>query len=191
MNQEETKSETQRIAEFRPQLAFYHPNARGVGAAVKFELHPAHDNTSGCIMMTLANQISPLSSGGQSESPFARFDWEHRIAVKLDFTDLSQMLMVLKGLKDSIGEQKGLYHRTPNAVARILLRRVMEPVKGYSLGVYRTANNVESKVHVFLSESEALGFTCAVEGVMSVIAFGIPKVIPHDTSAYRAQFKRN
>lgn len=67
----------------------------------------------------------------------------------------------------------------------------MEPVKGYSLGVYRTANNVESKVHVFLSESEALGFTCAVEGVMSVIAFGIPKVIPHDTSAYRAQFKRN
>lgn len=191
MNQVEKNNEMKKVAEYRPQLAFFHPNASGAGAAVKFELHPAHDNTSGCIMMIFANQIAPLTKGGQTDSAFARFDWEHRIAVKLDFTDLSQMLMVLKGFRDSIGEQKGLYHRSPNAVARILLRRVMEPVKGYSLGVYRTANSVENKSHIFLSESEALGFTCAIEGVMSVIAFGIPKVIAHDTSNYRAQFKRS
>lgn len=190
MNPTETQKIVQKPTEYRPQLAFYHPNARCTGSAAKFELHPAHDNTSGCIMMSLANQISAASRSNQDSPTFARFDWEHRLVVKLDFIDLSQMLMVFSGKADSMGDQKGLFHRSAQAVTRILLRRIVEPVKGYSLDVYRTTNtHEESKSHIFLSDVEALGLLLAIEGVMSVIAFGIPRVIAHDTSAYRAQVK--
>lgn len=190
MNPTDTQKIASKTGEFRPQLAFYHPNARCSGSAVKFELHPAHDNTSGCLMMSFANQISAASRTNQGSPSFARFDWEHRIVVKLDFADLSQMLMVLSGKVSSMGDQKGLFHRSPQAVTRILLRRIEEPVKGYSLDVYRTTNDHnENKAHIFLSDVEALGLLFAIEGSMSVIAFGIPRVIPHDTSAYRAQIK--
>ncbi len=195
MNQATSNTQTTaKAADYRPQLAFYHPNARNTGSAVKFELHPAHGNSSGCIMMSLANQIVTAARTGQGNPTFARFDWQHRIVVKLDFADLSQMLMVLKGENEGADDQKGLFHRSAQAVTRILLRRVVEPVKGYSLDVYRTAvkgdaGANESKAHIFLSIPEAIGLACAVEGSMSVIAFGIPKIVPHDTSAYRAQYQ--
>lgn len=189
-NTQNTKGTNEKAAEYRPQLAFYHPNTRGTGSAVKFELHPAHGNSSGCIMMSLANQFVPEARARQDQPQFARFDWERRIVVKFDFADLSHMLMVFKGVKESIGDQKGLYHRSANAVTRILLRHVVEPVVGYSLDVYRTdANKEERKAHIFLSDPEVIGLSCAIEGSMSVIAFGIPKIIPHDTSAYRAQYQ--
>ena len=36
-----------KVGQYRPNLAFYHANAKGTGCALKLSLHPAHDDTDG------------------------------------------------------------------------------------------------------------------------------------------------
>lgn len=178
--------------DFRPTLNFYHQNAKGTGCAAKFELHPAHDHTDGSIFLTIARQMTVGDrSGGQPT--FSRFDWANKIVVKLDFTDLSKMLMVFRGECESLEDGKGLYHSAPNYSTRICLRHIVEPINGYSLEIYRTyknAANADAGGHIVLYPHEALGLSESIAGAMAVISFGIPRVIPHDTSAYVAETRR-
>ena len=172
--------------QFRPQLAIYHPNGKGTGGAAKIDLHPAHDATAGCMMLKLASQCAV---GGQSggAAQFARFDWENAIVVKLDFNDICAILQVFGGECESLCDGHGLYHRTARASTKIALRHIIDPRPGYSLDLYRTlADGAESRAHLMLSQAEAEGLRAAIMGSMSTICFGIPMVIEHDTSAYRA-----
>ncbi len=175
---------------FRPKLAFYHPNAKGTGGALKLELHPAHDDTDGSIWASLANQLT-LGEARAAVPAYPRFDWENAVAVKLDFSDLTKMLQVLRGECESLEDGKGLCHRGIRGVAHIHLRHMTEPRAGYMFEVYRsgTPGAEDRSARVFLRPNEALGLTLAIEGAMSVICFGIPLVIPRDTSAYRAAVK--
>lgn len=191
MNESITTSDSRAVREFRPQLQIFHANGRGTGCALKMELHPAHDDVDGSIMMSLANQKS-VASTNVGVKTFATFDWEHKVTVKLDFTDICQMLMVFRGRSESIGDGKGLYHISPNATTRIVLRHLIEPHQVYSLEVYRNVRGKEDEqnsVHMLLSEAEADGIALAFENSIGIICFGIPKVIPHDTSNYRAQVR--
>ena len=54
MNDANTTGKTVATGAFRPRLSYYHPNARGTGCAVQFELHPAHESTSGSIFASFA-----------------------------------------------------------------------------------------------------------------------------------------
>ena len=185
----ENSADTQDVTvRFRPTLAFYHPNAQGTGAALKLEMHPAHDNTDGSIWATMAPQTSIANRRGPTPV-FAHFGWESSITVKLDFTDLTKMLMVFRGEAESIEDGKGLLHVTPKGSTKIILRHAIEPVNGYSLEFYRTSGGCDSSVRIFLFANEALGLTKAIESSFGVICFGIPVVIPRDTSAYRASRK--
>ena len=174
------------VGVYRPSLTFYHPNAKGTGCALSMDLHPAHDGVDGCFMMRVACQ-SAVGDPRAARPTFARFDWERSIRVKLDFNDLCQILQVFRGASESIADGRGLYHRSPKAATRIVLRHLVEPVVGYSLELYRTpvGGEGESRAHILLTPSEARGLCEAVAGSMSVICFGIPTVIAHDTSAYR------
>lgn len=171
---------------YRPEMTFYHPNVKGTGCAVSMNLHPAHDDVDGSIMMKVANQASVGDSRGPRPT-FARFDWERAICVKLDFSDLCQVLMVFRGVTEAAGDGRGLYHRSPKAATRIVLRHLVEPVSGYSLELYRTPadGSGESRAHILLTPAEAHGLCEAIAGSMSVICFGIPTVIAHDTTAYQ------
>ena len=171
---------------FRPKLAFYHANSRGTGGAVSMDLHPAHGNKDGCIMMRIANQMTIGNRQGPNPT-FPRFDWENAIVVKLGFDDLCQILQVFRGECESVGDGKGLIHVTAKASTSIRLRHMIEPVKGYSLEVYRTSRNggEESRAHILFSNAEAVGLCEAIAGSMSVICFGIPMLVAHDTTAYR------
>ena len=168
-----TPSQTESRA-YRPKLALYHPNARGTGSAVRFELLPAVDDAEGCIMLTIAGQ----SAVGDRRAPtptYARFDWENKIVVKLGFTDLCQMLQVFRGECESIGDGQGLVHRAKCGLTRITLRHLVEPIVGYSLDLYRTMpGGQETSSRFFFSPAEALGLTEAVSGSMAVICFGVP-----------------
>ena len=159
---------------FRPKLAFYHANSRGTGGAVSMDLHPAHGNKDGCIMMRIANQMTIGNRQGPNPT-FPRFDWENAIVVKLGFDDLCQILQVFRGECESVGDGKGLIHVTAKASTSIRLRHMIEPVKGYSLEVYRTSRNggEESRAHILFSNAEAVGLCEAIAGSMSVISFGI------------------
>ena len=188
MNETERTEQTMEATTgFRPKFAIYHPNTKGTGCALKMSLHPAHDDRDGSIMMTLV----PQKTVGDLHGPvkrFPTFDWEHDICVKLDFNDLCKMMQVFRGECESLEDGKGLFHRSPRYATRIVLRHMLEPTAGYSLEVYRNTpggSEEDRRAHIFLMPWEALGVALAFEHSIGVICFGIPKVVPHDVTAYR------
>ena len=176
------------VAFFRPKFALYHASPKGTGCALKMALHPAHDTTDGSIWMTLANQMTIGNRMGPNPT-YPRFDWENSACVKLDFNDLCKILQVFRGEIESIEDGKGLYHTSPRATTRIVLRHLVDPVAGYSLEIYRTprSGGEDQHYHFFFNSAEACGLTEAIADVMGFVAFGIPVVLPHDTSEYVAQ----
>ena len=163
----------------RPTLTIYHPNGKGTGSALRLELHPAHDDTAGSIMATIATQMT-TGNCMDSMPVYPRFDWEGAITVKLDFTDISKMLQVFLGECESLEDGRGLFHKSTRGATKIMLRHLVEPIHGYMLEVYRNTHGSEdSNARIFLSPYEALGLATAIESSMGVICFGIPMVIPH------------
>ena len=178
------------LGQYRPNLAFYRANPKGTGCAVKMNLHPAHDDTDGCIMLTMANQLTVGNRMGPNPT-FPTYDWEHAITVKLDFNDLTQVLQVLRGETESINEGKGLYHRSPRGVTSIRLSHLVDPVPGYVLDISRKTakEGEEDRAHFMFGPAEALGLCEAIAGSIYIVAFGIPMLVPHDTAAYKSEAK--
>lgn len=182
---------TQSVGQFRPRLSLYHPNAKGTGCAIKLDLHPAHDDVDGCIMLCAANQMT-VGNRNCPNPVFPRFDWENQICVKLDFNDLCQFLQVFRGASESIADGRGLYHRTSKASTRIVLRHVAEVAFGYSLELYRTlSGGGETKARIFLDAAEAGGLCESIAGAMYLVSFGIPmltagEVRPSETERLEA-----
>ena len=162
----------------RPTLTMYHPNGKGTGSAIRLELHPAHDDTAGSIMATIATQLTTGNCMG-SMLVYPRFDWEGAITVKLDFTDISKMLQVFRGECESIEDGRGLFHKSTRGTTKITLRHIVEPIHGYMLEFYRKTSEEDSNARIFLSPYEALGLATAIASSMGVICFGIPMVIPN------------
>ena len=162
-----------------PSLVFHRANAKGTGSAMKMELHPAHGDTAGCIMMSLASQKTVGDYRGPNPI-YPTFDWENAICVKLDFIDLSKMLQVFRGEYESIEDGRGLVHRSPSGLTYIRLAHLVEPIPGYRLEVefHAGAGGVEKRT-VMLAPYEALGLTAAIESSLGVICFGMPMVIEH------------
>lgn len=190
MNNPTNKNGNEGIGRYRPKLSFYHPNARGTGCAVKMELHPAHDSVDGSIMMTVANQMTVGDRRGPNPT-FPRFDWKEAIVVKLDFNDLCHLLQVLRGECESINDGKGLYHRSTQGSTCIKFRHLIEPVAGYSLELYRRSlnGNDERSSCIVFSSAESTGLGEAISGAMAIVGFGIPMLVSHDTTAYKAEMK--
>ena len=187
MNSENDKSQQQVIGRYRPNLCLYHANAKGTGSAIKMNLHPAHDNTDGCIMLTIANQMT-VGNRLAPQPTFATFDWDNAICVKLDFGDLTQLLQVMRGECESVSDGKGLYHRSHQAATSVRFSHRLEPVPGYLLEICRKpigGEGDERRACFAFSPAEALGVCEAVTGALSIVAFGIPMLVPHDTTAYR------
>lgn len=163
---------------FRPKFALYHPNGKGTGCALELALHPAHDDTDGSIMARFAPQLTVGDRTGETPV-FPRFDWEHAMTVKLGFDDLCKILQVLRGECESIDDGRGLYHRSAKATTRIVFRHLIDPVPGYSFELYRSpVSGEESRVHFMFKPAEALGLCESISGVLSVICFGVPMVVP-------------
>ena len=173
---------------YRPAFKLYHANCKGTGSAMEMKLHPAHDNVDGCIMLRIANQCAVGDMRGPTPT-FSRFDWEHSICVKLDFSDLCKVLQVFRGECESIDDDRGLYHQTSQATTKILFRHLLDPSPSYSLDIFRSLRCGGDSVHarIILSQSEAGGICDAISGSMPVIGFGIPMLVAHDTSAYKAE----
>lgn len=178
------------IRRYRPKLTFYRANARCTGGALKLEVHPAHDDVDGSIMATFAKQ---LTVGNRHVTPpvFATFDWENSICVKFDFNDLTKILEVFRGIKESLEDGKGLFHVSPAGTTKISLRHLVDLDGAYAFDVSRNKlGSLESKnAHIMLSSNEAYGLAIAIEDSLGVICFGIPEVIPRDTSAYKRRVK--
>ena len=164
------------IKTYRPSLVFYRANAKCTGCAMKMELHPAHGQTDGNIMVTLASQKTVGDYRGPNPI-YPTFDWENPITVKLDFIDLSKMLQVFRGECESIEDGRGLVHRSPKGLTYIRLAHLIEPIPGYRIEVEFFAGECRiGKRSIMLAPYEALGLVAAIESSFGVICFGVPMV---------------
>ena len=104
------------------------------------------------------------------------------------------MLQVFRGECESLEDGRGLFHQSPRGTTKIVLAHSVEPKQGYLFEVFRSRRDgTDAHAMIFLSPSEALGLTAAIESSMGVICFGIPMLVEHDTSQYKASLreKRN
>ncbi len=167
----------QPMPRYRTNDGYYHANAKGTGSALKLELHPAHGDTAGSVFVKIANQMTVGSMQGGSPV-FATFDWGKSITVKLDRTDLSQILQVLRGMQESIADGKGLFHRSASGNTIIRFSHQIDPRPGYMLSIWRKAATGEeaSSFYVF-DMNEAFTLMLALEQAILYVCFGIPEVI--------------
>ncbi|MBQ4199014.1 MAG: hypothetical protein II649_03940 [Kiritimatiellae bacterium] len=155
-----------------------HPNSRGTGSAIRFELHPARGRTSGYLFVELARQKSLASQHGAVPS-FATFDWANKIVVKMGINDLAQMLMVFRGMQESILDGKGLFHRSAKANAVIKFAHQIEPSPGYLFSASCKPFDGERKDGYFVFRpEEAVWFSSALDAMMGVLVFGVPSAAP-------------
>lgn len=164
---------------FRPRLSVYHANGKGSGSAARFEVVPASGDRDGAVFLTLAMQKSVATGTvDQGNRQHATFDWVNRITMKLNFGDLCQMLLVFKGQLAAIAEGKGLYHDSRSTTTIINLTRQSDPHPGLALEVSRRSkDDPESTVRarIVFNAAEAYGLGAALEQVLGLLAFGIPK----------------
>ena len=181
-------SATQRISDddtqartYRPRLSFYHANGKGTGSAVRFEVVPASGDRDGAVFLTLALQKSVASgSASQGNRQYATFDWQNRLTVKLNFSDLCQMLLVFNGQAAAIADGKGLYHDSRNTTTIINLSRQAEPHPGLALDVSRKGKSESDpavRARIVFNGAEAFGLGAALEQVLGLLAFGVPKEV--------------
>lgn len=170
----------QRKGEFevRPRYVCCHPNSKGTGTSVKFELHPAHDYVEGSVFATFASQKT-VASVVDGQSLPSTFDWENSITVRLTINEVAEMLEVFRGYRERMGDGKGLFHVTSYSNTVITLDHRLDPEPGYFFGVSRkSADGSLRRMKILLSMNEAIVLSEALGASMLYMAFGIPKVIP-------------
>ncbi len=176
---------------YRPQLSFYHANGKWSGSAARFEVVPACGDRDGAVFLTLAQQKSVASgSAGQGGRQYATFDWPNRITVKLNFSDLCQMLPVFKGLAATVADGKGLYHDSRSTTTLINLTRQAEPYTGLALEVSRRGkaeSEPATRTRIVFNNTEAFGLGAVLEQVLGLLAFGVPNDAMHIPGPARAE----
>jgi len=174
----EAIEKTESATGYRPRLSYYHANAKGNGSALQMELHPAHDEVAGSVFLTIARQKT-IGSRAPGNVVMPSFDWVNRGVFKLDASDLSQILQVMRGIQENIADGKGLFHRSSTATTVIKFEHRIEPRPGYAFDIWRKPNDGEQTHYYFTFDpSEAFFLMLALEQSAGVIAFGIPKVVP-------------
>lgn len=159
----ETANTTVSAKSRTPRLALYHPTGNGNGAALQLELRlnrPGEDRYD-CYFLEVAAQKSAPSREGERRVP-ATFDWENKLTVKLDFTDVCELLGVLEGRVERAGGQRnGLYHENGKCCTIITFQKSPEKA-GYFLALSRKDKEGGQVVRtqMVLSEPEGIGLRC-------------------------------
>ena len=156
-----------------PCLAIYHANATNTGSAVKFELHPASNESEGSILARFAAQKT-VADRSKEQLIYPTFDWDGEISVRLDFNDICKIIQVFRGECESIDDGKGLYHISAEHSTKVALRHVIEPLNSYSFEAYRAYRDgrEDATARIMLTSAEAMGLCCALENSMAAICFG-------------------
>ena len=161
---------------YRPKLVFYHPNGKGTGCAVQFELRAATGEREGALFAAFANQKSVAGpGGGEGAKPAATFGWGEKITVKLNFQDICQLLPVLEGSAAAAGGGKGLFHDAGETSTVIHMSREAEPVAGVAFEVSKKRTNAgeaPQRSRILFTETEAAGLAKLFAAILLPMAFG-------------------
>lgn len=174
----------------RPRYACCHPNTKGTGTCVKFELHPAHDFVEGSVFVTFAMQKTVGCCGDGMMIP-STFDWENAITVRLTINEVAEMLEVFRGYRERLVDGKGFFHTCDGANTIITLEHRLDPAPGYLFGVSRKRNGGEPRrMCILLEMKEVIVLSEALASSMLYMAFGIPKVIDRPEKRSRNGYAR-
>jgi hypothetical protein len=159
---------------YAQKLAFYHPNSAGNGVAMQLEprINRKEDDRYNCFFLELAAQKTAATRNGEKKAP-ATFDWEHKLTVKLDFTDICEILTVLEGRVEKAGGQRnGLYHQNGASCTLITFQKNTEK-GGYLVGLSKKGqqDGQAIRLHICLSESEAIGLRCIFQTSLFFLTF--------------------
>ena len=117
---------------------FTRADAKGTGSAVRVNFEPCVHGFEGRFLFTIASQKTYSSSLDADGNPIApTYWWDASLTVRLDKREMSQMLQVLRGMRESINDGKGLFHRSANANAVIKFVHQIDPAPGYLMSVSR------------------------------------------------------
>jgi len=105
---------------FKQQYKIYKPKKEFNGAASSFDF----SKEKKCIFLEMAAQLPKGDDNGN-----ALFGWENRLSYKLGPTDLAEILLVLRGVKNGVGptekdnaeKYKGLFHSTESSTSILKL----------------------------------------------------------------------
>lgn len=167
-NQHETSANT-----YPQPLRFFHPSTSGRGAAMQIEPRFSHDPEAryNCFFLELAAQQTPPHQA-DGQRVHATFNWQEKLAVKLDFTDICELLTVLEGRADQVGGTRGgLFHQSSAANTVIKFQRADQG--GYMLGLSRkeVASEKAERLSIVLSEAEALGLRHVLQSSLFFLSF--------------------
>lgn len=155
-------------------LAFYHPVSTGTGVALQIEprINRREADRYNCFFFEMAAQ-KPVAEREGERRAYAAFDWEHKLTVKMDFSDICEMLLVLEGRQERVGGQKnGLYHDTEKANTVITFGRIPEK-SGVVFGLSRKdkESGVVTRLNIGLSEAEAIGLRSIIQAGLFFVTF--------------------
>ena len=157
-------------------LRLYHASANlQAGSAVEFELHPARRRTDGYVFLTLVPQKEALQARPGSARKVASFDWTGRkVCVKLGFTDVCNLLAVLRGEAAEAGDGRGLLHDSKDATTVIYFSQIKERPGTFSLCLSRKAKSGGDpcRLRFGFSATEALGLRILFEQALFPMTFG-------------------
>ena len=164
------KEETKRETNLQPAFQFYHPNPKGNGSAVGFRLFPATLRSGGYVQMELAKQ---QTVGDVERKVFPTFNWKERIIVRLNPTEVAEIVRCLRGIVESIHDGAGFAHRSDGGESKITLVHVVEPRPCYQLKVmHETLAGVDREVAFYLYPAEAQALEMALSSNMGLLCFG-------------------
>lgn len=167
------------VSPYGAEIANCRPNGRGTGCAMRCRMYVAQDKKAGYLMMEVARQKTIGSRQGTSVV-FPTFDWEDGVCIKLGLPDLAQMIMVFRGMQESIADGKGLFHRSDRANTIIKFSHQIDPRPGYLLEISTKPFDGEQKsVYFIFTPEDAVNFSIALEGAMPYLMFGIPRENPY------------
>ena len=162
-----------------PTYSIMHPNGKGTGSAIKFEMIPARVMAEGGMMATFVRQATVGAvDAATGKRTFPTFDWTNRITVKFTVSEVAEMLQVLQGLKRAVGDSKGFFHRTAKGATIITFAHKMEAGAnpGYALWLNRKPTEGEQQnIGIFFSMNKAFALSKALETALFYMMFGIPE----------------
>ena len=158
---------------YSPKLTLYHQNGKGTGSAFSLELRPATSEKDGVMFAALA----PQKTAASHNAP-ASFGWSEKITVKLDFSDICQLLLVLTGRAEGLAGGKGLLHDGPTTRTFInLTHKTDAPWTGYLLEFSRKDKNAApdapaARQRILLTEAESYGLALLFQQQLTPLVFG-------------------
>jgi hypothetical protein len=172
----ETGTETQERTGNRRQgrLTYYHANGKGTGAVMQIDmrLNEGDERRYDCFFLTMARQKSVAAKVDGRDVP-ASFDWDGRVAVKLGFGDVCELLAVLEGRRDTAGQSgKGLYHASGDGSTIVEFSRQSDR-EAYGLAVSRKGSDGAQvfRGQMILSDAEAIGLRCVFQQGLFFLSF--------------------